>query len=101
MLLSILPGRIFVQVGEDAGAGGANEELAPRNFVSIFPNFPELELLVQLSQSVRQDMLAMVRFGHRSYDRIHFGFLAILRQKISLFSLFFLFFFFNYHSPTL
>ena len=46
--LGILPGSLFVQAGEDAGDGGANEELAPGNFICIFPNFPELEPLVQL-----------------------------------------------------
>ena len=46
--LGILPGSLLIQAGEDAGAGGANGELAPGHFIRIFPNFPELEPLVQL-----------------------------------------------------
>ena len=48
LFLGIFPGSFLVQAGEDAGAGGADEELTPSDFICVFSSFPELEPLVQL-----------------------------------------------------
>ena len=48
-LRGVFPGGFLIQAGEDAGACGANEELTPSYFIGVFPDFPELEPLVQLS----------------------------------------------------
>ena len=69
--LCVFPGCLFTQTGEDAGASCADEELTPRDFVSIFPDLSELESLVQLRQPVGQDMLAVIILRHCVYNGIH------------------------------
>ena len=39
--LGILPGRLLIQAGKDAVAGGANEELAPGYFIFYLPQLPQ------------------------------------------------------------
>ena len=56
----VFPGGFLVQTGEDARARCADEELTPCDFVHVFSDLSELELLVQLCQPVGQDMLAVV-----------------------------------------
>ena len=47
------------------------EPVAPSYFILVFPNFTELESLVQLGQPVGQYMLPMVVLGHGINNGIH------------------------------
>ena len=67
-----------MQTGEDAGASRADEELAPGDFVGIFPDLSELKPLVHLCQPVGQDVLSVIVLRHCFYDGIHFCFCKIL-----------------------